>query len=538
LKKRKILVICDSPRLVTGLARVGKEVSLSLSNAGFDVSYLACNGDNTFTHDKFPFKVYPYKPNDKYGAKRFATIVEEFLPDFILAIGDIDKVGYVGQYAKKFNVYSVYYCPVEGELFPSGKFLGKMKMDYIKMLNGFDEVVTYSEFGKKQINDLIENRVSRSIPHGVDLSIFKPLDTFEARNNLGIDVAIGDCFIVGAIYRNCTRKSIDKLFEAFSIFKHKYCSVQDFFGVDDIKDDVDGSITGTVNGKYLELSKMPCYITKEGKLIHDEKIILDQDGGSFNINRKNAAMGFIAGTKYFNIGTTKKAEKIGNLNILYYFRKAYLLFVTDPFDSYGWNFEDLSASYDIVDSIIICPITGGKTGLDDVVLRNIYSSSNVHVMLSKAEGWGLPHLESLASGTRAMATDYATPAEYGQGVLDLVPIIASEIVPIGVRWVIADVDAVAYRFKQLAEDPNIFDIYEKGVEFVKDYSWELVNKKWIKLFKTAIPKRFKKKIKSVIVDKDGDQEPTYLDDLDKGKIDLVRYSNVLAIKKKKGGKNG
>jgi glycosyltransferase involved in cell wall biosynthesis len=55
------------------------------------------------------------------------------------------------------------------------------------------------------------------------------------------------------------------------------------------------------------------------------------------------------------------------------------------------------------------------TGVDDVVIWSLYSIATVSVFCSLNEGFGLPVVESLASGTPVITSDYGSMRELGEG---------------------------------------------------------------------------------------------------------------------------
>jgi glycosyltransferase involved in cell wall biosynthesis len=93
--------------------------------------------------------------------------------------------------------------------------------------------------------------------------------------------------------------------------------------------------------------------------------------------------------------------------------------------------------------------------------RKIYSRSQVWILASRAEGFGLPVLEAMACGCAVVATDCGGPRDLIRNGE------TGFLVPIG------DVRAITDRVLALADDANVRErIQRNSLEAVKQFSWE------------------------------------------------------------------
>jgi glycosyltransferase involved in cell wall biosynthesis len=111
---------------------------------------------------------------------------------------------------------TIMYFPVDSEPRPSD----------VKVLSFFDEVITYTEYGKAVIEPLVSEtqfKKIKVIPHGVDTDIFYPIPMFDVQKQeaLGIPITKDDKpFIFGTVNRNSARKDLASLIVGFALFKH------------------------------------------------------------------------------------------------------------------------------------------------------------------------------------------------------------------------------------------------------------------------------------------------------------------------------
>ena len=81
----------------------------------------------------------------------------------------------------------------------------------------------------------------------------------------------------------------------------------------------------------------------------------------------------------------------------------------------GWNLKDLAVEYGIFDNMVFF-----EKGIEKAQLKLLYNAADIYLSTSKAEGLGLPVLESMASGTPVVAPRHTSHEEHladGRGYL-------------------------------------------------------------------------------------------------------------------------
>ena len=112
--KKRILIMCDSPTLNSGYARVGRFVADTLMKSGeYEVRYLPCNAEHHSTDRKFDYYVYNFDVNDRYNVNRIITVLKEYMPSLMMVFGEFAYVAYTGNICREMNIQAMYYFPVE-----------------------------------------------------------------------------------------------------------------------------------------------------------------------------------------------------------------------------------------------------------------------------------------------------------------------------------------------------------------------------------------------------------------------------------------
>ena len=91
-----------------------------------------------------------------------------------------------------------------------------------KALNKLGLAIFYTDFGLDEARLAGFKGRSAVIPHGVDTSVYHPVDRREARAMLGLDKLGNDAFIVGNVNRNQPRKRLDLSIEYFAKWVKEY----------------------------------------------------------------------------------------------------------------------------------------------------------------------------------------------------------------------------------------------------------------------------------------------------------------------------
>lgn len=133
----------------------------------------------------------------------------------------------------------------------------------------------------------------------------------------------------------------------------------------------------------------------------------------------------------------------------------------------GWRKEtilDLLGEKGLIDRSVILPY------IPDAELPVLYSTASVFVYISSYEGFGIPVLEAMASGTPVVASNSPSISEFaGEAVLLQQPM---------------DVMGIKYAVKSLLNDADKRKLYiEKGKQRAEQYNWFTSAETLLKSFK-------------------------------------------------------
>lgn len=212
----KILVYGDSPTVHTGFGVVSKNLLTRWEKLGHEIVVLGINhyGD-PYNQKEFPFPIYPCDKGNMdmvYGYAKFWRIEQEFKPDIIFLLNDpwvIEKLYEFKPQGYKPEAKIIAYYPTDS---------APLQESWLNLLNSFDAQVAYSHYAESVItasNGGKRPKNLHQIYHGVDTTIFKPVNQQKARMKLNLPL---DAFIVGMVARNQYRKRFDILCQAFAEF--------------------------------------------------------------------------------------------------------------------------------------------------------------------------------------------------------------------------------------------------------------------------------------------------------------------------------
>ena len=210
-KKPKLLWVADFAAM-TGFGRVSGAILPRLKD-NFEIVVLACNWHGDPVKEQEDFKMYPASNRHQpapFGEDRIREIVEREKPDVVFSLNDPWIVS--EQYRRIEDLHKK----------KDFKFIGYLTMDSYNWLGGieshindWDSLIAFTEFGAHEFLKAGINRPVAVIPHGLDTSLFYPIDKAEARKRLNLK---DDIFIVYNGNRNQFRKRIDITISAFAKF--------------------------------------------------------------------------------------------------------------------------------------------------------------------------------------------------------------------------------------------------------------------------------------------------------------------------------
>ena len=235
----------------TGFGNVSKQLIDNWSkNKNFNISILAINDRSE--------KPYNYQPNvlvipclvadeNKDGYARLELLKMLYQHDFdvFFALNDIEVLNSMTEHlnnvkkertkANKKKTKFVLYTPIDSEPRPRD----------CEVLSLFDEVITYTEYGKATLKPLISEtnwKKVKVIPHGIDTEVFYPIaNNFENSKTKEQLFGKSDVFVFGSVNRNSARKDLATLIMGFAMFKHTtqanavlyiHCNPIDRMGID------------------------------------------------------------------------------------------------------------------------------------------------------------------------------------------------------------------------------------------------------------------------------------------------------------------
>lgn len=195
-----ILWISDSPNQATGYGTVTKHIVSRLAEKGFSISVL---GLQSFGQplDFGNYKVFP-RGREAYGADMIQSYIKELDIDAVITLGDLKDFMYFNRFPFG-KVKWIPYYPMDGVGMP---------LPYTQLLRKAHIRIAMSHHTKRETEQA--GLECELIYHGVDTSIFKPLNKKEIRTANSMD----DSFVIGCVARNQLRKMIPRLLEAYSIF--------------------------------------------------------------------------------------------------------------------------------------------------------------------------------------------------------------------------------------------------------------------------------------------------------------------------------
>lgn len=170
---------------------------------------------------------------------------------------------------------------------------------------------------------------------------------------------------------------------------------------------------------------------------------------------------------------------------------------TVPFQGHwldGWNLHDIAIAYDVYDEVVFNPLmptrfsfVPERGNIEVPGVRELLSASDLFVLPSQVEGFGLPIVEAMACGTPVMVTKYAAGWEVARlgGGVGIAPH-DWEVHKSGTRYANLDPMDIAKEVRRLRGSPKtLAKMRETGLGVVKQFDWTLFEQKVVERVRNA-----------------------------------------------------
>jgi len=449
--KPTVLVVSDSAAIHSGFAQVVRNVFRRLwPKRKWNIVQFGWWHTKAMESVPWPIvttKRDPRDPNfvdqaDKFGEQSFESVVGAIKPDLVWVMGDPWMIGPTLQNAHSDTYTKMLYIPVDGApLIYSWKICEKA-----------DIVVPYLPWGRKMIERWVPDaKVVDHIPHGVDTTVYKPVDPMirQAIRKGRCDVGEDDILIL-SVGRNQARKNLPALIELMYYIRSGDYRVCPLCG------------RATRNPFDYHLGKPT-----------GEKGYCKNPGC---ITQNNA------GCRMDTMKDGKAHEEV------------YLYIHTPIRDLQGhsWRITDLLDAFGLG-----VPIEDGKGvrypgfrwnqhlqpvhGMDEPDMANLYSSADIFALATIGEGFGLPILESMSCGVPVVVPDVSSHPDFvGEGGGMLVDIAYHINEPVSSYYRgYPDMDEYLTSLLLLVEDGGLRKTLGGAArETALKYDWDGIAAKW------------------------------------------------------------
>jgi glycosyltransferase involved in cell wall biosynthesis len=213
-RRLRILWNSNAPWSKSGYGNQTRDITLGLLHDGWPIACVAFYGLEGGVVEWNGLKVYP-KLGMPWGEDACVAHGQDFNADVTIMFQD---TWVMNPSAFQQIRRPIFYVPIDHD---------PVQKAVLERLQHAYRIITYSKFGQKQLWKAGFN--STYIPHGVDLSIFKPMNTLEMRERYGLPK---DAYIIGMVSDNKDnppRKQFQRIMDGFKLFKQKHENAAMYF---------------------------------------------------------------------------------------------------------------------------------------------------------------------------------------------------------------------------------------------------------------------------------------------------------------------
>lgn len=436
--KKTILFMTDLA--TTGFGRVGEEIVTRFAQLNkYNIIYLGwvarSDPDLHFKWKQLGVRIETTEltVQDQFAQRTFDRCVKMYRPDLVWTLGDPWMVEHVANNQHRTSYKWVSYIPIDRDVIPEA---------WLADLKNPDALVLYSKFGQKVIERQLPRVKTEMIYHGVDTSMFKPIDKQEAKQRCSIDPKK---FVIGFVGRNQIRKRIPRLINAY-----KGWSCKRYKNNEDIRS---GDQLYSAEQFCPDIQKWRCESCphfKQNPEYNDSTLYLHTTVG-YTDNNDGLWVGWHIGeySKRFKLEDTPNGKS--------------RISITDP------------------------SMMRTIQGVDDNYLNYVYNSFDIHILPSCREGFGLPILEAMACGVPSIVTNYSSMPELvedGRGFLadiigyDEEPFWDAPSALVDIKSIIDHLNALP----ELARIGKYDDMKKKCRAYALKHDWKYKFREWNDLF--------------------------------------------------------
>lgn len=184
-------------------------------------------------------------------------------------------------------------------------------------------------------------------------------------------------------------------------------------------------------------------------------------------------------------------EAVAKLKYEYHQKDIVLYIHTVPFQNHwleGWNLMDIVRMYQVEKEVFFHPLMAKKGASVPIFTGNpqmpgvidMYHASDLFVLPSQVEGFGLPIAEAMACGVPVLVTQYAAGWEVAQPAGKGIPVNDWEVHKSGTVYANVNTSLLAKEILRLKRNPKErIRMAQRGLERVRDFDWKVFTDKLI-----------------------------------------------------------